>query len=251
MSFGYQWRRCDASGGACADIGGATASSYAVVSGDVGSTLRAVVTASNGGGSASETSAQTAVVVAGSSSGSMTFSVGEGGDDGDVTVEASGYPPSGSAGVNAAGGYFTAGRRFAFGSYFVNVPSLRFDTSGLPDGATITSATLKVFVTGKTDDDARNLMAEWYPASNWPIDAAEFSLDSTGSALAGSDITAITVGGVNSFALTGLSAVSTTGATALRLHVSGGQPTGDNYVQMAAFENSNPEAQLVVTWTVP
>jgi hypothetical protein len=43
--------------------------------------------------------------------------------------------------------------------------------------------------------------------------------------------------------------VSTTGWTALRLHVSGGQPAGDNYVQMAAFENSNPVAQLVVTYT--
>jgi hypothetical protein len=225
-----------------------------VLAGDVGSTLRAVVSASNGGGSSSATSAQTGVVSAGASSGTMTFSVASGADDGDLTLrsaQSQGYPPTGSVSVNASGSVVTAGRRAAFGNYSVFVPLLRFDTSGLPDGATITSATLKVFVTGKTDDDARNLMAEWYPASNWPIDAAEFSLDSTGSALAGSDITAITVGGVNSFALTGLSAVSTTGATALRLHVSGGQPTGDNYVQMAAFENSNPEAQLVVTWTVP
>jgi hypothetical protein len=33
------------------------------------------------------------------------------------------------------------------------------------------------------------------------------------------------------------------------MHLSGGQPTNDNYVQMAAFENANPEAQLVVTYT--
>jgi hypothetical protein len=254
MSFGYQWRRCDGSGGACADIAGASSSSYAVVSADVGSTLRAVVTASNGGGSSSATSAQSAVVTAGSSSGSMTFGVAAGGDDGDLQVRsaaAQGYPPSGGAAVSSTGSVATAGRRLAFGNYSVLVPLLRFDTSGLPDGATITSATLRVFVTGKADGDNRSLMAEWYPASSWPIDAADFSLDSTGSALAGSDITAITVGGVNSFVLTGLSSVSTTGMTALRLHVSGGQPAGDNYVQMAAFENANPEAQLVVTWTTP
>ena len=249
MSFGYQWRRCDASGGACVDVGGATSSSYAVVAGDVGSTLRAVVTASNGGGSASATSAQTAVVVAGSSSGSMTFSVAAGGDDGDVTVSGASYPPSGSPGVNAAGGYFTAGRRFAFGSYYVNVPSLRFDTSALPDGATITSATLKVYVIKKVDGDSRNLMAEWYPGSSWPIDASDYSLNSSGSALAGSGVPSLTVGAVNSFALSGVSSVSTTGWTALRLHLSGGQPAGDNYVQMAAFENANPEAQLVVTYS--
>jgi len=50
--------------------------------------------------------------------------------------------------------------------------------------------------------------------------------------------------------LSGVSAVSTTGWTRLRSHVSGGQPAGDNYVQMAAFENnSRPEPQLVVTYT--
>jgi hypothetical protein len=61
MSFAYQWRRCDASGGACADIAGGT-SSHVVSEADAGSTLRAVVTASNGAGSAPATSAQTAVV---------------------------------------------------------------------------------------------------------------------------------------------------------------------------------------------
>jgi hypothetical protein len=252
MSFAYQWRRCDASGGGCVDIGGATSSSYGVVSGDVGSTLRAVVTASNGGGSGSATSAQTAVVVAGSSSGSMTFSVSAGGDDGDVTAEgpsSSGYPPVGQVFPNPSGSVMTAGRRFVFGNFQVMVPLLRFDTSALPDGATITSATLKVYVTRKTDGDDRSLMAEWLDASAWPIDAADFTLASSGSALAGSDVTGVSVGAVNSFALAGVSAVSTTGWTALRMHLSGGQPAGDNYVQMATSESSNPAPQLVVTYT--
>jgi hypothetical protein len=250
MSFGYQWRRCDASGGACVDLVGATSASYAVVAGDVGSTLRAVVTASNGGGSASATSAQTAVVVVGASS--MTFSIAAAGDDGDLTSsgpQAGGYPPSAALSVNTAGSVVTAGRRLAFGDFEVMVPLLRFDTSALPDGATVTSATLKVYVTKKTDNDDRGLMAEWFDGSSWPIDAADYSLSSSGSALAGSDVTALTVGSVNSLALSGVAAVSTTGWTALRMHLSGGQPAGDNYVQMAAFGNANPVAQLVVTYT--
>ena len=48
--FTYQWRRCDSAGNNCADIGGATASTYAVVNADVGSRLRVVVTASNAAG---------------------------------------------------------------------------------------------------------------------------------------------------------------------------------------------------------
>jgi subtilisin family serine protease len=63
-SYAYQWLRCDSLGGSCAAISGATASSYTLVSADVGSTIRAKVTATNAAGSASAQSAQTAVVAA-------------------------------------------------------------------------------------------------------------------------------------------------------------------------------------------
>ncbi len=61
-AYAYRWDRCTASGAICADIGGATSSSYVLALGDVGSTIRVVVTASNSHGSASATSSQTAVV---------------------------------------------------------------------------------------------------------------------------------------------------------------------------------------------
>ena len=41
---------------ACADIAGATASTYTLVAADVGNTLRVVVTGTNGGGSSNATS---------------------------------------------------------------------------------------------------------------------------------------------------------------------------------------------------
>ncbi len=62
--FAYQWRRCNAGGTGCADIAGATNSTYTLVAADVTNTLRVVVTATNGGGSTAATSAQTAVVQA-------------------------------------------------------------------------------------------------------------------------------------------------------------------------------------------
>jgi hypothetical protein len=65
-SYAYQWRRCDSSGGACGNVSGATAATYALSSGDLGFTLREAVTASNSGGSATAVSAQTAVVLSGS-----------------------------------------------------------------------------------------------------------------------------------------------------------------------------------------
>ena len=61
-SYAYQWLRCDTSGASCTSIPGATLSAYMLAAADAGSTVRARVTATNGAGSASATSAQTAVV---------------------------------------------------------------------------------------------------------------------------------------------------------------------------------------------
>ena len=147
-----------------------------------------------------------------------------------------------------AGSSLTGGRQVVAGHYRVTTSLLRFDTSGLPDGATITSASLVVRVNAKADGDNRSLVGEWYPASSWPIDAGDYSSNAGSSALAGADITGIATGQVNTFVLQNVSSVSTTGYTALRLGVSGGQPAADNYVQMASYESSLPEPQLVVSW---
>jgi hypothetical protein len=64
LSYAYQWRRCDASGGNCSDISGATANSYTLTSADQGNTVRAVVTAKNTDGSDNATTVPTAVVTA-------------------------------------------------------------------------------------------------------------------------------------------------------------------------------------------
>ena len=47
-SYVYRWLRCDATGGNCQSIAGAEAQTYLVTDADVGSTLRAEVTAVNG-----------------------------------------------------------------------------------------------------------------------------------------------------------------------------------------------------------
>jgi hypothetical protein len=61
-TYTYQWQECDAAGGSCTAIGGATAATYTPVAAEVGHTLRVEVTASNEVGSGKATSQQSAVV---------------------------------------------------------------------------------------------------------------------------------------------------------------------------------------------
>jgi concanavalin A-like lectin/glucanase superfamily protein len=60
ITFAYQWEACNPG---CSAINGATSSTHVVASGELGMTLRVVVTATNGVGSATATSNQTAAVV--------------------------------------------------------------------------------------------------------------------------------------------------------------------------------------------
>jgi hypothetical protein len=60
--YSYAWLRCDNKGGSCATINGANKNAYVVTSGDVNTTIRFRVTASNSAGSDVATSGPTAVI---------------------------------------------------------------------------------------------------------------------------------------------------------------------------------------------
>jgi Tol biopolymer transport system component len=63
-SHTYQWKRCGTAGTGCTSIEGATDGTYTLANGDLGSTIRVVVTATTPDGSAPGTSAPTPVIVA-------------------------------------------------------------------------------------------------------------------------------------------------------------------------------------------
>ncbi|MCB0879098.1 MAG: cadherin-like domain-containing protein [Thermoleophilia bacterium] len=63
VTLGYQWQRCAASTGPCTDVPGATASTYAITTADIGSYLLARTIATNDGGSTTSDSYRTGPVV--------------------------------------------------------------------------------------------------------------------------------------------------------------------------------------------
>ncbi len=64
ISYGYQWLLCDASGGSCKEVSGATGGTLGLLTSMIGSTVRLVVTATNSAGSTSATSEPSSVIAA-------------------------------------------------------------------------------------------------------------------------------------------------------------------------------------------
>jgi 5-hydroxyisourate hydrolase-like protein (transthyretin family) len=62
VAYAYRWQRCDAAGEGCAELGGAVERTYALRPGDAGHRVRAVVSATDGGGSVQVASVPSAVV---------------------------------------------------------------------------------------------------------------------------------------------------------------------------------------------
>jgi hypothetical protein len=166
----------------------------------------------------------------------------------------------------------------SLGGFTVEVGLLRFDTSSIPDTATVEQAVLKAQIARKDNSDGRQLTADWYDFAG-TVDAGDFTATAGVDAHAGTPVStfpAYTVSpgtlqvrpgrpgslfgvrpvyilpvGVTSpaqlLAFTQLALldpaghVSKTDYTGLRLHISGGSPAGSNCVYVF-----NP--QLIVTY---
>lgn len=190
----------------------------------------------------------------------MTFTVAASGDDGTIQAWGATYPPSPSNVVTDSISVNAIRRDAASGggTWVVDVGIVRWDTSGIPDDATVTSASARLRCTGIFDSGGgRSLTAEWYEAGTLGLEDHSHTVGTdahTGVLL--SDLAEMAgVGGIwdADFPLSNAALhINKSGYTGLRFHISGDEPTGWDQVTWASFDNTNyPEAKLIVNYVYP
>lgn len=180
-----------------------------------------------------------------------SFNVSASADDGNAQGTNATYPPVAGSSFSETGTTVIPARSFTTGVFVVAVGLIRWDTSSLLDSAVIDSATLRLAINSKQDANSRSLTAEWYDAETIGVDDWTNTVGT--NAHAGTTIASITSGGAdNDFALINLENVSKTGYTGVRLHISGGEPTGENRINFATFDHATAtEPRLIIDYTEP
>lgn len=138
--------------------------------------------------------------------------------------------------------------------YYAEICCMRWDTSALPDDATITGATLKLRLVSVVTTLTRNVEGTYYDFGGEPTVAADWILSAPASIFTPVDVAGLTVGAVNNFDLTDLTGISLSGYTGIRLNISGDAAPVNNKsaARFASYEDpSLPAPQLDVTYTQP
>lgn len=162
------------------------------------------------------------------------------------------YPPTVPSAAEPDNFYPERGLYGGGTNYAVSPGLVRWDTSSILDRAVVTAAEFRAVEELHQADDARSGSADWYDFGG-TIDTADWTITAGTNAYAGKLIS--TMGTVDAAypLLSPAANVNKTGFTGLRWHVSGGQPTGQNWYGWKAFAVAAAgfAPRLIVTYTDP
>lgn len=183
-----------------------------------------------------------------------TFPIAADADDGAGYYFHTAWPPSGGTFAAEDGIALLVAAKEESDFYYAEVVLLRWDTSSIPDTATITGANLKLYLVSKVTTLTRNLVGDYYDFGGSPTVAADWILTPSPSIFTAVDVaTGLTTGAVNTIALTDLTGINVSGYTGVRLAIDGGD-TGVEVQSKARFasreDTTNQEPRLEVTYTL-
>lgn len=149
------------------------------------------------------------------------------------------YPPDTTSTADCAPGtaLITACRHNVGGGtpYYVCNGLMQWDTSSIPDTATVTAAYVKLYGVVRDNADGLSLTAGYY--STWPITSAAYTEGVETDAIGGVSLASLGTGAYQQIDLTSLTGINLTGYTGLRFTISqraeDATPTGANQFRWA------------------
>lgn len=186
-----------------------------------------------------------------------TFNITANAQDGSGSLSGGTYPGGvTSFSANDGSGTIYANRGTNGATFFVDNALMYFDTSSLPDNASVSAAELEVFVLDLQDADNLSIVGEYYAYDGSPTVAGDITLDDTATAFSAVDISAIGDDAPEIFTLENLSNINVSGNTGFRLkatkRAADAAPTGFNYIGIVEFEHATLQAPILrVTYSVP
>jgi hypothetical protein len=129
---------------------------------------------------------------------------------------------------------------------YLAVGVIKWDTSSLPDGAAIVSATNRLYVSGKQNADGKGLVGEHYVFVG--NNAADYTAGAVDDAMAAVPVAGLPMSGSHDFLLRNPALISKSGFSGIRYALTTGV-SGENEVQIASFNHSTlPEPLLIVDY---
>lgn len=175
------------------------------------------------------------------------------GNDGTGFYQHTAWPPNPGTWFGDAATELWVAKSLAATIYSADITCLRWDTSSIPDNATITAALVQLYTISKVDSDNYSIVGDYYDFGGEPTVAGDWIETASPSIFSAADLSSVPTGVVNEVELTDLSGISKTGITGIRLTLSTGTPViGENNILFADAEDTvNQEPRLVVTYSVP
>lgn len=182
-----------------------------------------------------------------------TFSISVAADDGSGYYGSTSWPPNGGTFGVDDDTILWVTKGLSGTIYYNDFSLLRFNTSSLGSGATITDVVLKLYCVAKNGGSSGAtfaLVGDYYDFGGEPTVAGDWTETVSSSIFSGVLFANLTTSVVNNITLSDLSGINKTGFTGIRLTLSAGTPTAANDLQFAALEHATfIEPQLEVTYT--